>query len=285
MGLVINNETMINERNRESLISLHVFEYESFPDFGVDMATNTDDGIAMELDNAANFPPMFSVGTSPPSAGSGNVNNNQVVVYNNNNNNPPRSRSGSLSSPGRGSLRRTPSLTGASPMAQSPSTPGGVPPPCPFGTSPSTMEGPILFEAPDLPEETLLPAAHNETMSKLTYILSLVDCVIDVAKTRATPISYLTICNNNNINDNDRGPVLKNRNSNVANNNEVINALNNNNQNGKSQSTTNTTTSSFPTHQLCTLSGKIRSIRPKMPPCARWNDCMMTRLHILDTKS
>ena len=162
------------------------------------MATNTE---ADEIDNAlSKLPPMFSVGTSPPTAVNDNGNHphhHQVVIYNNGNNNAAatRPRSGSLSSPK--SRPRVPSFSGGSPMAQSPSTTpnggGAGHPACPFGTSPSTMEGPIVFEAPELPAETLLPAAHNETVSKLTYIQSLVDCVIDVAKTRTTPISYLTI--------------------------------------------------------------------------------------------
>ena len=211
------------------------------------MATNTED----QLDNAfSKLPPMFSVGTSPPTT---NNNNHQVVVYNNNNSRP---QSGSLPSPGRPQTRRALSVTGASPMAQSPSTPNGAPA-CPFGTSPSTMEGPIVFEAPELPEETLLPAAHNEIMSKLTYILSLVDCVVDVAKTRATPISYLTLCNNN-INDNQQRASLKNRGcDNVANNNEVNHGLNNNQKKQSATNSTTTDTSNFPTHQLCSLSGEL----------------------------
>ena len=229
-------------------------------DVGVEMGTNTED----ELDNAfSKLPPMFSVGTSPPTTSNNQNNNHQVVVYNNNNNSRPSS--GAIPSPNRPQSRR---ISGASPMAQSPSTPNGAPS-CPFGTSPSTMEGPIVFEAPELPVETLLPAAHNETMSKLTYIQSLVDCVIDVAKTRATPISYLTLCNNN-INDNQQRSSLKNKScDNVANNNEVNHTLNNN-QTGKKQFTTNSTTtdtSTFPTHQLCTLSGRYMTEARGMIRC------------------
>ncbi|XP_067127657.1 serine/threonine-protein kinase unc-51-like isoform X4 [Centruroides vittatus] len=61
-----------------------------------------------------------------------------------------------------------------------------------FGTSPPNMEGPILFTAPDLPEETLLQREHNETLAKLNFILALVDCILELAKSKSNPITALT---------------------------------------------------------------------------------------------
>ena len=243
------------------------------------MATNTDDGPDVEEDAR----PMFSVATSPPSGSNANANTNQVVVHNNNNNlatttttnnatTPSsatnifaaRNRSGSLSSPGsRGSLQKTtpPSFTRGSPLKQSPSTPSRGPTPCPFGTSPgSPFEGPVVFEPPELTEETLLPAVHNETANKLAYILSLVDCVTDVAKIRAAPISYLTICNNNyhdGCDNNGKTTSGNVTNGNATTNGDTVNNAINNNQNEtlKSNSTTTTANANFPSHQLCALSG------------------------------
>jgi len=83
-----------------------------------------------------------------------------------------------------------------------------------FSTSPpqagaAAVEGPITFVAPELPEETLLEVSftellttlvlmyfcsqreHNETLAKLNFVLALVDCVIELARSRATPLSGL----------------------------------------------------------------------------------------------
>ncbi|CAB3375094.1 Hypothetical predicted protein [Cloeon dipterum] len=67
-----------------------------------------------------------------------------------------------------------------------------------FGTSPpqaaaaaAASDGPITFVAPELPEETLLEREHNETLAKLNFVLALVDCVIELARTRATPLPGL----------------------------------------------------------------------------------------------
>lgn len=55
------------------------------------------------------------------------------------------------------------------------------------GTSPSSLEG--LFIPPELPEETLLEKEHNETLAKLNFILALVKAILELAKTRSSPLS------------------------------------------------------------------------------------------------
>uniref|UniRef100_T1J2M8 non-specific serine/threonine protein kinase n=1 Tax=Strigamia maritima TaxID=126957 RepID=T1J2M8_STRMM len=61
-----------------------------------------------------------------------------------------------------------------------------------FGTSPPNMESSIMFYAPELPEETLMEKDHNETLAKLNFVLALVDCILELARTKSSPISALT---------------------------------------------------------------------------------------------
>jgi serine/threonine-protein kinase ULK/ATG1 len=49
-----------------------------------------------------------------------------------------------------------------------------------------------VFQAPDLPEETLLDREHNETLAKLNFVLALVDCILELAETKTSPLSILT---------------------------------------------------------------------------------------------
>lgn len=44
------------------------------------------------------------------------------------------------------------------------------------------------FEPPQLTEETLLEKEHNQTLAKLNFVLALVDCVLDLAKTKNLPV-------------------------------------------------------------------------------------------------
>ncbi|KAK9696256.1 Protein kinase domain [Popillia japonica] len=56
----------------------------------------------------------------------------------------------------------------------------------------STVEQhPITFIAPELPEETLLEREHNETLAKINFVLALSNCILELAATRAAPISAL----------------------------------------------------------------------------------------------
>ncbi|EFX82024.1 hypothetical protein DAPPUDRAFT_101872 [Daphnia pulex] len=57
-----------------------------------------------------------------------------------------------------------------------------------YGTSPP-MEGPIVFTAPELTQETLLEKEHNDTLAKLNFVLALVECIMDVARNRASPLA------------------------------------------------------------------------------------------------
>lgn len=80
-----------------------------------------------------------------------------------------------------------------------------------YGTSPP-MEGPIVFTAPELTQETLLEVyyttslcfharsrysyflpfqqkEHNDTLAKLNFVLALVECIMDVARNRASPLA------------------------------------------------------------------------------------------------
>ncbi|XP_013383229.1 serine/threonine-protein kinase ULK2 isoform X2 [Lingula anatina] len=59
----------------------------------------------------------------------------------------------------------------------------------PYAQSPPNMEGPILFEAPELAEETLMDSEHNETVAKLTFVLALVETIIELAQKRSTPLT------------------------------------------------------------------------------------------------
>ncbi|XP_054155017.1 serine/threonine-protein kinase ULK2-like [Oppia nitens] len=73
--------------------------------------------------------------------------------------------------------------------------------PLPSSMAQSPTE-PIMFTAPELPEETLLDREHNETLAKLNFVLALVDCIQDLADTKASPLSVLTESVNNNTNSN-----------------------------------------------------------------------------------
>ncbi|CAH1802813.1 unnamed protein product [Owenia fusiformis] len=58
-----------------------------------------------------------------------------------------------------------------------------------YAQSPPNMEGPVAFSAPELAEEILMDPEHNETMSKLNFIVALVDCIIELAQSRSTPLT------------------------------------------------------------------------------------------------
>jgi len=58
-----------------------------------------------------------------------------------------------------------------------------------FGTSPPQMEGPIVFIAPELTQETLMEKEHNDTLAKLNFVLALVECILEVARARASPLA------------------------------------------------------------------------------------------------
>lgn len=49
----------------------------------------------------------------------------------------------------------------------------------------------IPFQAPELCEETLMDREHNETLSKLNFVLALTDCIQEVADSRCAPLSAL----------------------------------------------------------------------------------------------
>ncbi|KAJ9599082.1 hypothetical protein L9F63_010419, partial [Diploptera punctata] len=62
-----------------------------------------------------------------------------------------------------------------------------------FNDTPApSLDGPITFVAPELPEETLLEREHNETLAKLNFVLALSDCVLELAQARAAPLAALT---------------------------------------------------------------------------------------------
>ncbi|KAJ8280965.1 hypothetical protein GJAV_G00061570 [Gymnothorax javanicus] len=55
----------------------------------------------------------------------------------------------------------------------------------PYGTSPPSLDGFITFEAPELPEETLMEREHTDTLMHLRLMLSFTDCVLEIAAVRA----------------------------------------------------------------------------------------------------
>ncbi|KAF5901968.1 serine/threonine-protein kinase ULK2 isoform X1, partial [Clarias magur] len=81
--------------------------------------------------------------------------------------------------------------TGSPPaMAMGSSPPGAEAPPSslryvPYGTSPPSLDGFITFEAPELPEETLMEREHTDTLMHLRMMLSFTDCVLEMAAVRA----------------------------------------------------------------------------------------------------
>lgn len=50
---------------------------------------------------------------------------------------------------------------------------------------------PCMFNAPDLPVETLLDRTHNETLAKLNFVVALCDCILEVADAKCAPLSAL----------------------------------------------------------------------------------------------
>ena len=53
------------------------------------------------------------------------------------------------------------------------------------------IQQPLTFHAPELPVETLLDRAHNETLAKLNFVVALVDCILEVADSKCAPLSAL----------------------------------------------------------------------------------------------
>ncbi|XP_039363650.1 serine/threonine-protein kinase ULK2 isoform X3 [Mauremys reevesii] len=53
-----------------------------------------------------------------------------------------------------------------------------------YGTSPPSLEGFITFEAPELPEETLMEREHTDTLRHLNMMLTFVECVLDLTAIR-----------------------------------------------------------------------------------------------------
>lgn len=57
---------------------------------------------------------------------------------------------------------------------------------------------PLTFVAPELPEDTLLEREHNEILAKLNFVVALCDCVYEVARARAGPLSTASSSFGNN---------------------------------------------------------------------------------------
>ncbi|XP_077020119.1 serine/threonine-protein kinase ULK2 isoform X3 [Tamandua tetradactyla] len=55
----------------------------------------------------------------------------------------------------------------------------------PYGASPPSLEGLITFEAPELPEETLMEREHTDTLRHLNAVLLFTECVLDLTAVRA----------------------------------------------------------------------------------------------------
>ncbi|XP_077692502.1 serine/threonine-protein kinase ULK2 isoform X2 [Eretmochelys imbricata] len=53
-----------------------------------------------------------------------------------------------------------------------------------YGTSPPSLEGFITFEAPELPEETLMEREHTDTLRHLNTMLTFIECVLDLTAVR-----------------------------------------------------------------------------------------------------
>jgi hypothetical protein len=59
------------------------------------------------------------------------------------------------------------------------------------GTSPPNMQGPIVFNAPCLSEETIMNASQTETLRRLTFSHNYVTEIINVAQSRCSVIGNL----------------------------------------------------------------------------------------------
>ncbi|XP_066120470.1 serine/threonine-protein kinase ULK2 isoform X3 [Saccopteryx bilineata] len=57
----------------------------------------------------------------------------------------------------------------------------------PYGASPPSLEGLISFEAPELPEETLMEREHTDTLRHLSLMLTFTECVLDLTAGRGGP--------------------------------------------------------------------------------------------------
>ncbi|XP_068142050.1 serine/threonine-protein kinase unc-51 [Drosophila tropicalis] len=55
------------------------------------------------------------------------------------------------------------------------------------------------FQAPELSEETLMDREHNETLSKLNFVLALTDCIQEVADSRCAPLSTLMVAGSQTV--------------------------------------------------------------------------------------
>ncbi|XP_042823665.1 serine/threonine-protein kinase ULK2 isoform X3 [Panthera tigris] len=54
----------------------------------------------------------------------------------------------------------------------------------PYGASPPSLEGLITFEAPELPEETLMEREHTDALRHLSVMLMFTECVLDLTAAR-----------------------------------------------------------------------------------------------------
>lgn len=63
----------------------------------------------------------------------------------------------------------------------------------PFASPPADffMEDPDHFVPPELPAETLLDRGHNETLAKLNFALALVECLMNLADSKGSPLTIV----------------------------------------------------------------------------------------------
>uniref|UniRef100_T1GB73 Protein kinase domain-containing protein n=1 Tax=Megaselia scalaris TaxID=36166 RepID=T1GB73_MEGSC len=54
----------------------------------------------------------------------------------------------------------------------------------------------LPFHVPELSEDTLMDKEHNETLSKLNFVLALTDCIQEVADSRCAPLSAAILSSN-----------------------------------------------------------------------------------------
>lgn len=60
-----------------------------------------------------------------------------------------------------------------------------------FAASPPPDHYIFNFEPPQLTEETLLEKEHNQTLAKLNFVLALVDCILELAKSKGAPFAKI----------------------------------------------------------------------------------------------
>jgi len=73
------------------------------------------------------------------------------------------------------------------------------------------MEGPISFLVPELTEKTLMNKEHNDLQEKMEFVLDLSRCIVDLARTRGSPLAESVFYSDSSTNKNSPRPSSTNQ--------------------------------------------------------------------------